>query len=137
MTKRVGFGSILTCTSSTGTLTIGQIRSIDGPSGSGTDVDTTTLDSSSNFRTFSPGPTDPGELTLDLVYDKALNDHGRLGSYYASQVAKTWTVTDGSSTGPTRAFSGYIKSMGAAIPLDDVITCSVTIKVSGVPGFSS
>lgn len=137
MAKLIGYGSVLTTTTSTGTREIGQIRSISGPAGSGTDVDTTTLDTTGKFRTFARGPVDPGTVTLSLVYDPTLASHQELGTLYASGTAKNWTVYHGSSTGNTDIFSAYISSMSREIPLDDVISCDVVLKVSGHPQYSS
>ena len=137
MTKRAGYGSVLTCTTSTGTLEVAYVRSISGPEVSGEDVDTTTLDSSSRYRTFVPGHMDPGEVTLDLVYSSTITSHKRIAYFMGQGTAKTWTVYHGSSTGPSRAFSAYIKGMSAVVPMDDVISCEVTMKVSGKPGFTT
>ncbi len=137
MAKIIGYGSVLTTTSSTGTLEHGQIRSISGPAGSASDVDTTCLDSTSNFRTFARGPVDPGEVTLTLAYDPALDTHKRIGTYYANGTVLNWTVYHGSSTGATDIINAYVSSMGREIPLDDLITCEVTLKASGNPNYST
>jgi hypothetical protein len=137
MAKTVGFGSVLSYTSTTGEINIAQIQNIDGPDGSPTDVDTTTLDSSTNFRTFARGPVDPGNVSMTLVYDPAADSHKRLGTLYSSGTAKTFTIYHGSSTGDSDAITAYVASMSRAIPLDDVITCDVTLKVSGDPVYTT
>ena len=137
MTKSVGYGSVLSVTSTTGTLEIGQLRSISGPGTDATDVDTTTLDSSTNFRTFVGAVIDPGELSCSVIYDPADTAHTRLAEYHANLSAKTWAVVHASTTGTSQSFSGYVKSLGREIPLDDVITLDFSIKVSGGPGYST
>lgn len=138
MAKTVGFGSILyVATTTGGGLEVGQIRSISGPGVSANDVDTTTLDSSSNFRTFTCGLLDPGEVTFATVYDSTCISHARLTYYMGQKSEKTWTVYHGSSAGDTDAFVGYVKAMSREIPLDDVITCDFTLKVTGKPGYTT
>lgn len=131
MVKYFGYHSIIA--SSTGE--IGQVKSISGPGASFGDVDTTCLDSTSNFRTFVPGLGDGGEVTLSLVYDPSA--HAPLANALGARTVKYWTVYHGSSGGDSDAFYGYVKSMSREIPLDDLITSDVTIKVTGLPGFTT
>ena len=136
MAKRIGYGVTLETTTSTGTLSIAYCRNIDGPSADINDVDTTTLDSTGGFRTFIAGLIDGGEVTTELMYDPTVESHKTLGTRFKARTLHTWTITD-PTTAAGSAFSGYIKSMSRAIPLDDVVTCSVTFKVSGNPGYTS
>ena len=139
MAKQVGYHSILAVTTTTGLAEIGQIRNISGPGVSANDVDTTTLDSSSNFRTFSCGLLDPGEVSFSTVYDPVTTAtmHKRLAYYMGQRSTKTFTVYHGSSTGDTDAFVGYVKAMGREVPLDDVISCDYTLKVTGLPAYTT
>lgn len=137
MAKTHGYGSILAVATTTGTLEIGQIRSISGPNVSGADVDTTTLDSSSNYRTFVGGLLDPGEVTFSTIYDSTSLAHSHMAYYMATHEAMTYTVYHGSSAGDSDAFVAYIKGMSREIPLDDVITCDFTLKVTGKPGYTT
>lgn len=140
MAKSVGYGSVLiVCSSSDGTTenNIAQVRNISGPGVSGNDVDTTTLDSSSNYRTFVGGLLDPGEVTFSIAYDPTNATHTRLARYLNDRYTANWKVAAGSSAGTLTAFSGHIKGMSREIPLDDLITCDLTIKVSGKPGYTT
>jgi hypothetical protein len=140
MAKTIGYGSVLlVCSTSNGTTEnkIAAVRSISGPGVSGNDVDTTTLDSSSNFRTFTPGLLDPGELTISMIYDPTDVGHKRLTRYMGSRINANFKVCETSTAGTVQSFSGYVKGMSREIPMDDVITCDVTIKVSGLPGYTT
>lgn len=137
MTKYVGYRSLLCVTTTTGLAEVGYLRNISGPGVSANDVDTTTLDSSSNFRTFTCGLLDPGEVTFQVVYATTLITHKRLAYYMGARSAKTFTVYHGSTAGDTDAFSAYVKGMSREIPLDDLITCDYTLKVSGKPAYTS
>ena len=133
MTKVFGYKSILA--SSTGE--VGQVKSIGGPSASFGDVDTTTLDSSSNYRTFVPGLGDPGEVTMALVYDPTMASHKMLARAAQNRTEKVWTFYHGSSTGDTDVFNATVKSIGRETPLDNLITADVTLKVTGKPGYTT
>lgn len=139
MTKTLGFGTVLIVCSSDGTTenNVAQVRNISGPGVSANDVDTTTLDSSSNYRTFACGLLDPGEVTFSIVYDPTDGTHTRLADYMGERYTATWKIAQGSSGGTLQTFSGYVKGMSREVPMDDVITCDVTVKVTGVPGYTT
>lgn len=133
MAKIFGYRSIV----ATSTGEIAQMRNVGGPNVSFGDVDTTTMDSSSNYRTFAPALGDPGELTIAMLYDPAGASHKILASAAQSRTTKVWTVYHGSSTGDTDVFSGYVKGINRVIPMDDMIQADVTIKVTGKPAYST
>ena len=138
MAKTVGYGSVLVATSSTaGDFNLGALRNISGPGVSGNDVDTTTLDSSSNYRTFVCGLLDPGEVSFGVVYDAANAMHKRLAYYAGQRVSKLFTIYHGSSGGDTDAFTAYVKGLSREVPLDDVITADITLKVTGKPAYTT
>lgn len=134
MAKDIGFGSSL----STSTGVIGQVMSINHSGMATNDVETTTLDSTNNYRTFTPGILDGGEVSIELVYDKVLASHVALHRYWSQRTTLTGLalhITGSSSD--SDAFSGYVKSLDRVIPLDDKITATVTFKVTGTPGLTT
>lgn len=133
MSKIFGYRSLIATT----TGEIGQLRNIDGPGSASDDVDTTTMDSTTNFRTFIQGLNNPGEVTMTAVYDPALASHTKLAAFHAQRLTRNWTIYHGSSTGASDTFLAYVKGVGRAIPMDNVITCEFTLKVSGTPGYST
>ena len=138
MTKTVGYKSVLVATTSTGLdVNLAQVRNISGPGVTATDVDTTTMDSSTNYRTFAAGLLDPGEVTFGIVYDSTDATHSRLVRWMGSRYSAGWKVYHGSTAATEQGFTGYVKGMSREIPMDDVITCDVTIKVSGSPGYTT
>ncbi len=138
MAKTLGFGVTLTTTTSTGTVTIGNIRNVSHGDASGETVDSTTHDSTDgNYRTFIGSLVDPGELTLELLSDPAASPHKLLNQRLGTRTAHAYTVTLPTTTSDTEVFSAIISSVGEEIPLDDVITSSVGFKKTGTPGFST
>lgn len=140
MAKTFGYGSVITVTTTTAAVNIGQIRNITGPGASFDDVDSTCMDSSSNFRTFVPGLADPGEVSFEVVYDPSTASglwHTRLNQYHKARTERTFTVYHGSTNGEADAFSAYVKGVAREIPMDNLITCEFTLKVSGIPGYTT
>jgi hypothetical protein len=137
MAKNIGYGSSLAVTTTTGSLAIGQIKTMSFGGSDATDVDTTTLDSSTNYRTFRPAPIDPGDLSMTVVYDPQAAAHRRLITYFEAFSTKTFTVTYNTTTSDTQAFSAYIKTVGAEIPLDDLVTADITLKITGDAAWQS
>ena len=92
--------------------------------------DVTTLVATNMIRSFITGLIDPGEVTLELLYEDitsqddlrtdllASTDHGYQIVLPAS-INKTWT------------FQGIITNIGEDFPVDGAISRAVTIKVSG------
>ena len=138
MTKYFGYGSVLQVTTTTGDLAIGQVRTITGPGVSFGDVDTTCMDSSSNYRTFVPGLGDPGELSISLVYAPTTVSHKRLMYYMGQRSVKSFKLYHGTTAaGDEDAFSAYVKGMSRTIPMDDIITGDITLKVTGKPAYTT
>ena len=133
MTKFFGYRSIVT----TSTGEIAQLTGITGPGVDFADVDTTTMDSSSNYRTFVPGIGDPGEVTLSLMYDPTHASHKILAEAAVNRTTKVFTVYHGTSTGDTDVFSAHVKGISREIPMDNMITCDVTLKVTGKPNYTT
>lgn len=136
--KRIGLGCSLAIlnTTSTAYTTLAGLMSIAGPSASGDDVDTTTLDNSTgttHWKTFQRGQVDPGETQLTLSYSSTETANKMLGGALKMGTVRTWKVTMGSTY---ETFTGYIKSMGREIGgAANMITRSVTMKITGNPGF--
>jgi len=109
-------------------------------------LDVSTMDSTSKHREFIPGMIDAGELSATLNYDgsaagEANSLLGASGIYTAS--AYTWWLTmgdGGTNTAVTSnsylQCSGFITSLGHAVPYDDKVTQSITVKLTGVPTYT-
>lgn len=140
--KMIGLGATLSVkvsTASTATYAaVGGLTSFSGPNGSGDDVDTTTMSTGTDyFKTFQRGQVDGGELTLSLAYSSTDTSSKNLAAIYKTGAMQTWKVTFPSTAVTAESFSGFVQSMGRELTKDSMITRSVTIKVSGSPGFKS
>ena len=133
MTKHHGYRSVIT----TSTGEIGQVRNISGPGTEFADIDTTCMDSSSNYRTFVAGLGDPGEVTISLVYDPTMSSHLKLADAANNLETRSFTVYQGSTSGDSDAFEAHVKGISREIPYDDLITADLTLKVTGIPGWTT
>lgn len=137
MGKYVGIGTTLSVSTSSGTLAIAQIRSMSQTESTATEIDLSTLDSSGAFREYKAGLLDPGGLTMDLAYDPTATSHQRLVTYYKARANKTWTITYATTDTNAHSFEAFVAGVGNEIPLDDLISCGITLRKSGDFGFSS
>lgn len=120
-----------------GSITVGNIISISGPNQTRDSVDVSTMDSTSSFREFVPSMLDPGEMTFECNYDGTAAGTANELNTAKTATAATWTVTfSGGSATSSWACKGWITALGHAIPFDDKVTQSVTIKFTGIPTYT-
>jgi hypothetical protein len=128
-----GFGTTL---SGATTGVIAEIISV-GLSGQDvTDIDVSSMDSPDGWMEFIPGMINAGEIQLNILYSAAQMDAilDALGGG-AEQENEDWTITF--SDGSTFVCSGYLKSLGTQIPMNDKIAQTVGLKLSGKPTFTA
>jgi hypothetical protein len=127
-----GFGATLKI----GTFTVSDMINISGPGISADTHDTTTHDTTNNYRTFIKGLVDSGEMTVDAYFDYDKN------GYTSSELIATTTlqsVTLIMPTSPSRTIftcNGHVTGMESATPIDNLIGNSITIKISGKPNIA-
>lgn len=140
LTKRIGLGAVIAVSSSSGgTFTeIGGLMSIGGPDGSGDDIDTSTIDNVTKFKTFLRGQVDPGELALGVAMGTTDVGQKEIGTAYADGVIRFWKIWPGSTADETPVIiEGYVKSIGRAIEKDAMITQTFGVKISDDPLYPS
>lgn len=127
-TKRSGKSTTLTFDS----VNIGQITDISGPSLSKNFIDATSFDSAGSYREFIGGLRDPGEVSLTVILNPSSSTDNKLRSNFDLDTDENKVVSiDLAGSGTSLDFSGSISALGHTIPLDDLITQEVTIRVSG------
>ena len=97
-----------------------------------TAVDSSDTGVTSGWRTFIAGAKDAGEITFSTVYEKNAEPP-------MAGLVEAWTVTfpNTGTTAATFACDGFITSITDTVPLDDLISSDVTIKLSGAPTFTA
>lgn len=111
-----------------GTTAIGGLNSIGGLEMSADTIDTTTLDTTGGYRTFTGSFKDGGEVSLGGFFEK---EHATMLADFESGTANAYTITfsDGSSWN----FSGVVTGFQTGAELEDLVSFEATIKVSGQP----
>lgn len=113
--------------------TVAQVLNLGGPSMSRDTIDTTTLDVPDGYRTFIAALRDSGTLAVALQFVAAEYDLFKTDFESDTPVLYNITLPDGS----TLEFKGLVTELPLAIPVDDKITCDVTIKISGIVTFTA
>lgn len=141
MAKYTAYETVLQVnTASTTYVAIAQVRDISGPSMTQDAVETTARDTS-KWRTFTPGLRDGGEVTFDLIYDPDLATHSATNTtsglvyFLLNGSAKNFRLVMSQSGGDYFEFSGIVTAFTPETPLEDVMTASCTIKVTGAVTF--
>lgn len=73
---------------------------------------------------------DPGELSLEIHHDPSLNPVNLLTNVGTAQVVNIYFANGGTSTALWSAY-GFASGFEASAPKDDMMTGTLTIKLSG------
>jgi hypothetical protein len=73
---------------------------------------------------------DPGELSLEIHHDPSLNPMALLTNVSTSQTCNIYFANGGTATQLWSAY-GFASSFEASAPKDDMMTGTLTIKLSG------
>jgi predicted secreted protein len=117
-------------------LKIGEVKSIGGPSFSSDTNDVTSHSSPGAWREFIASLIDPGDLSFDINFVPTNATHNAstgLLADFQNRVRRNFKIVfpDGGST--TWSFQGIITGFNMNAPIDDALTASVTIKITGQP----
>jgi len=115
---------------------IGDVVSITAPAVSVATIDTTNL--SSIHKTFMAGTIDSGEVSLEIMIDPGSvaadefeNEWSDVAT--AAPTAKDCIITfPGAATATTYTFTAILTAFDMSAAIDDKLTASITLKISGV-----
>lgn len=120
-----------------------RLRSVDGPNQAVDKLDSSYLGSTYMVREFTPGMMDPGEVTLEVIFDPdQLYAHNPFSDAYgargwsdAATVLETITITHppkvGQTSGATSVASGFITAHGQTGRIGELMTATLTFAASG------
>jgi len=109
---------------------------INGPSESVDLVETTSMDSANQTRTYIPGLKNTGEISFDLNWVPENAVHQQLKSDFDARVTRNFQMILPNPGASVFAFAGIITSFGVTDPVAGVVTRSVTITITGAPTFT-
>ena len=120
--------------------TIGNITGIGGPNQSRDSIEKSSMDSTAKWREFIGGMLDAGEITVDLNYDGAASGTANDLNTIKTAGTQYWRITmNDHTTAASKSYFqclGFLTSLGHAIPFEDKVTQSATIKLSGAPTYT-
>ncbi len=111
-----------------------DVLSLTPPSPTRDTIDTTTHDSSGDYREFIASLIDSGEATVMVHYDPGSTGDLAINTVFASGALSAFAMDMNSSTGTQRRVSGSAIVTGYApadVVIDDKMTATLTLKVSG------
>lgn len=117
-----------------GSTTVGGLTSISGVEMSADTIDVTTLDSAGGYREFINGFVDGGEVSADgYLSDSGTDEEALAGLVGADEQSCVITF----SNGATWTFDGIVTGFSTSADLEDPLSFSITVKVSGQPVFAA
>ena len=133
MCAKVGKGTILARWTGSVYEDVAEILSISPPNYSQGIIDTTHMDSTDDFRTFLGGNIDAGEASVEVQFDPATGTHQQddLRTDLETGGVKQLRITFSDSS--TIVFNALVSNFESQAPLDDKLTATFTMKVSGKP----
>lgn len=111
--------------------TVAEVTNISGPDESLELIDATHMESPGSRREFIPSLLDSGEITLDLNFLPSDANQNGLREDLNNRVRRNFQIvwTDDEET--TYSFAGYVTSHSKTAQIDDKLSASVTIKITG------
>ena len=129
MSAFTGKGTIFNRWSGSEWVPIANINSIGGPSANRETVDVTTLDSEGGYREFIGSLRDGGEVSLNMNFQAAT--YLLMKNDFESDEVQQYQIVLPDNFNTTLEFDGLVTDLPVDIPLDDKVSCDISIKVSG------
>jgi len=115
---------------------LAEVLGISGPGLSMEAVDTTHATSTNAWKTYIAGLLDAGELSVDLAFlpsDGTQDETTGLISKMVGRAAVNFEMVFPNTAGTEWSFPCLITSFEPTVPIEDRMTASVTLKISGEP----
>jgi len=141
---RIGYGTLLEYSdgaSPPNWTTLAEVTNLSGPGLSKDVPDASHMTSPDGYREFISGLKDGGEVTAECNFLPEHVTHGNvtgiLAMFENDALARDWHIIwPGASPRVTWQFKAVVSGAEPADPVDDKMTLSVTLKVSGKPDFT-
>ena len=108
---------------------IAEVNSIDGPNKTRSTIDVTSLDSTGGYREFIASFRDAGEVTLSMNFTR--DGYDEMNDFFELATTRNYQIVLSDTGATTFDFAAYVTALGMAVPMDDKVTASVTLKISG------
>lgn len=115
-------------------ISVGGLTSINGIEISADTMDVTDLDCLDGYREFEQGFKDGGEVSIEGLLDvEEENGQGKLLDYLNSGEKVPFEIVFPPKLGAKWEFNGIVIGFATNVSLEDPLSFSATIKVSGKP----
>ena len=108
---------------------IAKIQNIGGPAMSRDTTETTTLDNVDGYRSFIGGLRDGGDVSIPMNFTK--DGYLAAKADFEDNDKQKYQIVLPDAENTTLEFDGFVTDLPLNIQLEEVISCDVTIKVSG------
>lgn len=112
---------------------IGDTRDINGPGLTRDTHETTTRDSPNGYKEFIGGLRDGGEVTVDITYSKTGSAYTDLLADFHENTAHNYKLKFVDGTSREWQFAALVTGMPLQAPLDDKLSLTVPMKITGKP----
>lgn len=106
-----------------------EVRTIGGPDGSANLIDVTDL--SSTGKEYLIGLKDEGQIQLGIFYIPTNAVHGALRDAFTNRTLLQFQIQYADTGTSIDEFSAYVQSFAKAQGVDEAVTATVTLKVTG------
>ena len=113
---------------------VSNVTSISGPNMSKDTIEVTNM-SDSDWRRFISGLKDGGNVSLSVNFSR--DGYDKLLSDFQSDGAANYEIVLPDVDKTSLEFQGIVTEFPLEIPLDDVVTQDITVKVTGQPNIES
>ena len=125
-----------------GWVEMGEVDFIEGPGFSKTQIDVTTMGTTGGYREFISGLKDGGEVVLTMnftkeSYEQSKSIFDRVGRFGVEDYS---FILDDNPSEANRSclwFKASVEGMPVTVPIDDKVSMTVTLKVSGIVMFGT
>lgn len=113
--------------------TIAEIFNIGGPALAGEIIDVTHMESPGRFREKIVGILDGGEVSLELSWIPDNTVHAGIITDFKNRTKRNFELTWPDTASTKWSFAAFITSFEPSGPVDDKLTASITLTISGEP----
>lgn len=124
-----GKGTIFSRWNGAAWVPLADIRNLGGPTSNRETVDVTTLDSSGSYREFIGSLRDAGDVSMTMNFTAA--SYALMKQDFESDTRQKYQIVLPDTASTTLEFFGLVTDLPLDIPVDDAVTCDITIKISG------
>ena len=116
---------------------IGEIMSFTPPSPSRDVIDVTHAASAGMAREFITGLVDFGEASFEMIWDAGSATDTLLRTISLERLPRTYRASFSQYTpAKTITFTAFMTNFERSVPMDDKMTASITLKVTGSPVYA-